>query len=44
MQKDLKLRFGIGIGLVNKISLKAPGSRQWSHSFHFGGRQLALLL
>jgi hypothetical protein len=44
MQKNLQLRLGIGIGLVNEISLKAPGSRQWSHSFRFGGRQLALPL
>jgi hypothetical protein len=43
MQADLKLRFGIGIGLVNEISLEAPSSWQRSHSFRLGGGQLALL-
>jgi hypothetical protein len=44
VQADLKLRFGIGVGLVNHITL--PATRCWHSGLSFaqGRRQLTPLL
>jgi len=44
MQPDLKLRFKVGIGLVNEISLWATRCWHPSLSVALSGRQLALFL
>ncbi len=39
VQADLKLCFGLGIGLVNKISLRASCAHDGSYPFGPGSRQ-----
>ena len=44
VQADLKLRFRIGIGLINHISLQVPGGWHPGLSLAQGRRQLTVLL
>jgi hypothetical protein len=43
VQVDLKLRFRIGLGLINHISLQAPGGWHSGLSLAKGSRQLTVL-